>query len=113
VLLVTEDSDLRAVVARVLRTEGYSVTAAAHSGHAILASMQHAVFDVLIIERRLADGRSRSIVERLRQWNPKVRTLRLCDSGGTSPTDLVRPFTADHLLARLRALAPRPSTARG
>ena len=75
--------------------EGYSVSAVAHGGHAVLTSMQQAAFDVLIIEQRLADGRSRSIVERLRQWNPKVRALLLCDAGGTSPTDLVRPFTAD------------------
>ena len=45
-------------------------------------------------------------------WNPKVRTLLLCDAGGTSPTDLVRPFTADDLLEKLRALAPAPSAGR-
>jgi CheY-like chemotaxis protein len=106
VLLLTDNSDLRAVATRVLRAAGYSVCAAAHGGHAVLTSMQQGAFDVLIIERRLADGRSRVIVERLRQWNPKVRALLLCDDGGTSPTDLVRPFTADDLLEKLRALAP-------
>jgi CheY-like chemotaxis protein len=106
VLLLTDDSDLRAVAARVLRAAGYSVCAAEHGGHAVLTSMQQGAFDVLIIERRLADGRSRAIVERLRQWNPKVRALLLCDDGGTSPTELVRPFTADDLLEKLRALAP-------
>ena len=112
VLLLTDDRDLQAVVTRVLRMEGYSVSAVAHGGHAVLTSMQQAAFDVLIIEQRLADGRSRSIDERLRQWNPKVRALLLCDAGGTSPTDLVRPFTADDLLEKLRALTPARSAER-
>jgi DNA-binding response OmpR family regulator len=106
VLLLTDDSDLRAVATRVMRAAGYSVSAAAHGGQAVLSSMQQGAFDVLIIERRLVDGRSRAIVERLRQWNPKVRALLLCDDGGTSPTELARPFTADDLLEKLRGLAP-------
>ena len=112
VLLLTEDSDVRAVIARVLRREGYSVMAAAHTGHAILVSTQRSAFDVLIVEQRLADGHARAVVERLQEWNPNVRTLRLCDAGTSGPTALVRPFTADSLLEKLEALARRTATTR-
>ena len=81
--------------------------AAAHTGHAILVSTQQSAFDVLIVEQRLADGHARAVVERLQEWNPNVRTLRLCDAGTSGPTALVRPFTADSLLKKLEALARR------
>ena len=86
--------------------------AAAHTGHAILVSTQRSAFDVLIVEQRLADGHARAVVERLQEWNPNVRTLRLCDAGTSGPTALVRPFTADSLLKKLEALARRTATTR-
>jgi ActR/RegA family two-component response regulator len=112
---MTEDSDLRVVTARVLRAKGYSVTAAAHSGHAILASLQQAPFDVLVIEQQLAEGSSRSIIDRLQRYNPDLRTVRLYDHvpDAMSATDVVRPFTADDLLNALRAAVPPSSPARG
>ena len=112
VLLLTEDAEFQAVLVRVLRSEGYSVMAAAHTGDAILASMQHGVFDVLIIDQHLAEGHARVVAERLQGWNPKVRTLRLCDAGSTDPASLVRPFTADRLLEKLDALARGSSITR-
>jgi DNA-binding response OmpR family regulator len=110
VLLVTDDRDLRIVVTRVLEDAGYLVMAAAHSGHAILASLKQP-FDVLVIEQALAEGNSRSIADRIQRYNPDLCVVRLCrqDSTPTCDTDLVRPFTADHLLAALRAVARTPS----
>jgi DNA-binding response OmpR family regulator len=110
VLLVTDDADLRRVTARVLEEAGYLVMAAAHSGHAILASLQQP-FDVLVIEQRLAEGSARSIAQRIQRYNPDVCLIRLCPqtSAATCGTDLVRPFTAEDLLAALRAVARTPS----
>ena len=111
VLLVTEDSELRSVTTRVLDDAGYLVMAAAHSGHAILASLQQP-FDVLVIEQRLAEGSARSIADRIQRYNRDVCVIRLCadKAGARQETDLVRPFTADDLLAALRAETRTPST---
>ncbi len=83
--------------------------AAAHSGHAILASLQQP-FDVLVIEQRLAEGSSRSIADRIQRYNPDLCVVRLCarDAAATADTDLVRPFTADQLLAALRSVVRTP-----
>jgi DNA-binding response OmpR family regulator len=110
VLLVTDDADLRGVTTRVLEEAGYLVMAAAHSGHAILASLQQP-FDVLVIEQRMAEGSARSIAHRIQRYNPDVCIIRLCaqKSAATCDTDLVRPFTAEDLLSALRAVARAPS----
>jgi DNA-binding response OmpR family regulator len=110
VLLVTEDSDLKMVTTRVLEAAGYLVMAAAHSGHAILASLQQP-FDVLVIEQRLVEGSARSIAERIQRYNPDLCIIRLCTHAPADPvdTDLVRPFTAEQLLTALRAVVRTPS----
>ena len=112
VLLVTDDGDLRAAAARVLGSAGYAVTAAAHSGHAILASLQ-SNFDVLLIEQRLAEGSSRSIAGRIQRYNPEIRIIRFCGKATAvrNATDVVRPFTADDLFAALRVVVPTASAA--
>jgi CheY-like chemotaxis protein len=109
VLLVTEDTAFRAVTARVLERAGYSVLAAAHSGHAILASLQQS-FDVLVIEQRLIEGSSRSIADRIQRYSPALSIVRIWSTPPASPgdADLVRPFTADALLAALRTLVRTP-----
>jgi DNA-binding response OmpR family regulator len=110
VLLVTEDADLRMATTRVLESAGYLVMPAAHSGHAILASLQQP-FDVLVIEQRLAEGNAHSIAERIQRYSPDLSVVRLCATPATvrGPADLVRPFTADDLLASLRAVARTPA----
>jgi DNA-binding response OmpR family regulator len=112
VLLVTEDRDLRMAAQRVLEAAGYQVMAAAHSGHAILASLQQP-FDALVIEQRLAEGNAGSIAERIQRYNPDLGIVRLCDEASEKqrPGDLVRPFTSDDLLGVLRAVARGPSAA--
>jgi hypothetical protein len=84
--------------------------AAAHSGHAILASLQQP-FDVLVIEQRLVEGSARSIAERIQRYNPDLCIIRLCKQAPADPvdTDLIRPFTADQLLTALRAVVRTPS----
>ena len=110
VLLVTEDAELRAVMTRVLEEAGYLVMAASHSGHAILASFRQP-FEVLVIEQRLMEGSARSIAERIQRYNPDLVIIRLCAQAPASPceTDLVRPFTADDLLAALRSVVRTPA----
>jgi len=105
VLLVTGDDDLRAVAGRVLAREGYRVVAAAHSGHALLASMTSGPIDVVATELRLDDMSGPALVERLRRHHPALQAIYLASSGTPrGESTLVRPFNREDLLARLTAV---------
>ncbi len=80
----------------------------------MLASFRTVPFDVLVIEQRLSEGSSGVITERLQRYNPGIRVIRLCDSGSASkrPTDLIRPFTGDDLIAAVEAVAQRSPSER-
>jgi DNA-binding NtrC family response regulator len=100
VLFVSHDGDLCAVGARILRDAGHDVTTAAHAGHAVLACAK-SDFDVLVIENRMPDESSRTIIDRIRRYCPDVQVVRLCDPVSTvvgKGIAVVRPFTADALL---------------
>lgn len=101
VLFVSHDPDLRAVASRVLAMAGCRVTAAAHAGHASLACMERASFDVLVIEGEMPDGSGQEIADRLRRHCPAVRVVRMWNADSPTPARglaLVRPFTADDLI---------------
>jgi DNA-binding NtrC family response regulator len=102
VLFVSHDADLRAVASRVLAKAGCHVTAAAHAGHAALACIEHGAFDVLLIDERMPDGTGGAIAKRLHRFCPGVPVVRMCDAGqapSADATPVVRPFTADDLIA--------------
>jgi CheY-like chemotaxis protein len=107
VLLVTEDDDLRAVAARVLTREGYRVVAAAHSGHALLAGRTSGPIDILVTEMSMHEMSGPSLAERLRRLHPDLCTIYFANAG-TPECDgvLVRPFTREDLLGRLREAFP-------
>ena len=110
VLLVTGDDDFRAVTGRVLAREGYRVVAAAHSGHALLASMTSGPIDVLATEMLMDDMSGPALAEQLRRHHPGLHAIYLANPG-TAERDgvLVRPFTRDALLARLEAVLSTPA----
>ena len=99
VLFVSHDSDLRAAATRVLTMAGCRVTAAAHAGHASLACAK-GTFEVLVIERRMADGSSRAVARRFQRACPEANIVWVGDSeaGGTADDELARPFTAYDLI---------------
>jgi len=101
VLFVSHDSDLRAAASRVLAMAGCRVTAAAHAGHASLACMETASFDVLVIEGDMPDGSGQDIADRLRRYCPAVQVVRMFNADSAAPASgiaLVRPFLADDLI---------------
>jgi two-component system, cell cycle sensor histidine kinase and response regulator CckA len=104
VLFVTDDSDLRAVAARVLAGAGYRVHAASHSGHALLTAMTTRV-DVLVVELSGPDISGPTLAERIRREQPEVATVYLANSGTPEGLDhlLVRPFTREDLIAGIEA----------
>jgi CheY-like chemotaxis protein len=104
VLFVSPDADLRAVASRVLEKAGCKVTAAAHAGHASLACMEGEAFDVLVIEDQMPDGLSETIANRVRRYYPDVQVVRMCDATPAAAAEgmaVVRPFTADDLIAAI------------
>ena len=102
VLFVSGDADLRAVVSRVLDTEGYQVKAVAHSGHALL-TCRTAEFDLLITELCGPDMSGPALAEQVRRHCPGLTALYLGNAGTAEGVDnlLVRPFTKDDLLERI------------
>jgi DNA-binding NtrC family response regulator len=101
VLFVSDDSDLRAAASRVLTMAGCRVSPAAHAGHASLACIDGA-FDVLILERQMADGSSAAVAERFRRFCPEANIVWIGDSKADGPADdlqIARPFTAYDLIA--------------
>ena len=103
VLLVTADADLRAVGERVLGRAGYAVHVAAHSGHALLVGLTSRI-DVLIAELSAPDISGPALANHLRRHHPKLRAVFMANPGTPEGVEnvIVRPFTRDDLISRLR-----------
>ena len=107
VLIVTEDEALAGACRSALEQVGYTVTVASHSGHALLECMSGRRADVLLTELSMPDGSGPALAERLRRYFPDLGTVYVASAGAPAegPDVLVRPFSRDALLARIRAAA--------
>lgn len=104
VLVITPDSDLRAVLARILTQRGYRVADAAHSGHALLACLTGERIDLAIVESALEDITGAALVEKLRRHQPGLRAVYLAPAGSAAAPDVaVRPLTLDAVLESIEA----------
>ena len=107
ILFVSHDADLRAAASRALTRSGFHVIAAAHAGHASLACAGEHSFDVLVIDNEMPDATGTAILVRLRRYCPELQVVRMCEAG-TAPGGanmVVRPFTADDLIAAVLVAA--------
>ncbi len=104
VLFVSEDTNLRAAISRVLPVEGYEVVTARHSGHALLACLTRRV-DILVTERALVQESGVALARRLKRYQAELRVVYLGPPGESDGDDdlLARPFTSEDLVARLGA----------
>ncbi|HUR20698.1 MAG TPA: hypothetical protein VMZ90_07810 [Vicinamibacterales bacterium] len=95
ILCVSQNSDVRAAVSRVLSRAGWEVMTAAHAGHASLACVAAPPFDVLVVADEEAPGADGgALAVRLRRYCPELRVVRM----------RTNPFAADELIeAVLRA----------
>ncbi|WP_329052150.1 response regulator transcription factor [Amycolatopsis sp. NBC_01488] len=115
-LLVEDDRELAGMLAELLADEGYE-TDAAHDGQRGLHLGLTGRYDVMIIDRRLPVLDGLELLARLRARAVTTRVLVLSALGeladrvggldAGADDYLVKPFEAEELLARLRALGRR------
>jgi DNA-binding NtrC family response regulator len=103
VLIVSHDADYRDVATRVLMKAGHLVTAVPHAGHALIECIQRPTTSVLVINEHGADGAAEDVARRLKRYSRNLRVVCMCDGPATTRGDarVVRPFTADDLLAAI------------
>jgi two-component system response regulator MprA len=120
VLLAEDDRSVRTAIERLLRLEGYDVRSVADGAHAIDAAVAGPV-DVVVLDVMMPFVDGLSAAAELRRRGVRTPILFLTardrvadrvaglDAGGDDY--LVKPFAAEELLARLRALLRRGSEA--
>jgi two-component system response regulator MprA len=122
VLVAEDDQRVRDSLARALVYEGYDVSTAVDGADALVA-MADVVPDVLVLDVLMPNVDGLTVCRRLRQAGDRTPVLMLTarhevtdrvaglDAGADDY--LVKPFSLDELLARLRALLRRTSVTGG
>ncbi len=120
VLVVEDERDLAAAIARGLRDDGIAVDEA-RDGEEALEKADLAPYDVILLDRDLPRRHGDEVCRELRQQEHPARILML--TAAASVADRIdgldlgaddylgKPFDFDELKARIRALARRPSAA--
>ena len=122
-LVVDDEPRLRDLLADDLSDEGYDVAFAGDGAHAWLALMGEPAPDLVVLDWSLPDEDGPDLCKRMRESGLKTPVLmltghddvhdrvRALDAGVDDY--LVKPFSVDELLARLRALRRRRWAAEG
>jgi two-component system response regulator MprA len=116
VLVVDDDGSIRRMLERTLAAEGYGVTGAADGGSA-LAAIERSVPDVLVLDIGLPGVDGLAVCRRVRNKGLALPILlltardavpdRVAGLDAGADDYLVKPFAAEELLARVRALLRR------
>lgn len=120
VLVVDDEQDLADVIARGLRQGGMAVDVST-SGEDALFKLTITSYDLLVLDRQLPDVHGDDICSQVVTWSKRPRILMLTAAGEIderveglelgADDYLVKPFVMAELIARLRAIARRPSLA--
>ncbi|HEY3737371.1 MAG TPA: response regulator transcription factor [Jatrophihabitans sp.] len=115
ILVVEDDHGLRAVLARGLRTEGFTVLTAADGGAALAAAKTQ--LDAVVMDIGLPDSDGRDVCQAMRARGVDVPIVFLTArqssvdllAGFAAGADdyMIKPFQLSELVARLRALLRR------
>jgi len=116
VIFLEDDSELRSLVTRGLREEGFEVTTASTAGE-LLPTLGDADPDALIVDIGLPDADGRDVVQALRTQGVGAPVIfltardalpdRLAGFAAGGDDYLTKPFAFAELVARLRALIKR------
>jgi two-component system, OmpR family, response regulator MprA len=116
ILVVDDDASIRRMLDRTLGAEGYEVEAAADGGAALVA-VDRSVPDLVVLDVAMAGLDGLAVCRRLRAKGLAVPVLLLTARDAVSDRVagldagaddyLVKPFAAEELLARVRALLRR------
>ena len=120
VLVVEDHEEYADVIVRGLRREGMAVDVA-HDGGAGLVKARVCSYDVVVLDRDLPVLHGDEVCRRLREGGAGTRVLMLTAAVGAAHAAaglklgaddyLAKPFEFVELIARVRALARRPSQA--
>ncbi len=120
VLLVEDDDRLASSVANQLRQAGFAVDVVARGADALRESAI-SPYDAIVLDLQLPDADGMEICRRLRERGTPVRIIMATARDGvadritgldTGADDyLVKPYSVQELIARLRALLRRPESA--
>lgn len=118
ILMIEDDKELCDAVSFRLEQEGFSVTAC-HDGEEGLYYMQESPFDLVILDRMLPHMNGIEVLKeaRTRQIRTPILMLtalgelddRLTGLNGGADDYMVKPFSFEELLARIRCLLRRPA----
>ena len=116
IIVVDDDPPIRRMLERTLAAEGYAVRTAADGG-AALAAVEKSVPDLIVLDVAMPGVDGLAVARRLRAKGLGVPILMLTARDGVpdrvagldagADDYLVKPFAADELTARLRALLRR------
>jgi two-component system OmpR family response regulator len=119
ILVVEDDTEVTAYLERALESEGH-VVACVSDGDAALIEAAHGDYGVLIVDRMLPGLDGIAVIKALRAMARDVPVLILSALGDVDhrveglraggDDYLVKPFAFSELLARVEALARRPSS---
>ncbi|CAD5248643.1 MULTISPECIES: response regulator transcription factor [Halomonadaceae] len=122
ILLVEDELQLAETLRAVLERERFVVDHADRLATAREALML-ASFDLVLLDRTLPDGDGLSLVPAMRASNPGLPIIVLSASGEVSDRVvgldegaddyLIKPFSLDEMLARIRAIRRRPADLAG
>jgi two-component system OmpR family response regulator len=118
VIVLEDDAELRSLVTRALREEGFDVTAAATAAE-LLSRLGDLTPDALIVDIGLPDADGRDVVQAIRAQGVGAPVLfltardalpdRLSGFAAGGDDYVTKPFAFAELVARLRALIRRGS----
>ena len=115
ILIVDDDAQLRQIVAKLLRSEGYKATPVG-SGREMLETMRVASFDLIVLDVMLPGQSGIDLCRQVRQSSSvpiMMLTARSDESDRVLGLEigaddyLTKPFSSRELLARVRALLRR------
>lgn len=122
ILLVEDELQLAEALRAALERERFVVDHADRVATAREAAMT-ACFDLVLLDRTLPDGEGLSLVPALRASNPGLPIIVLSARGEVSDRIvgldegaddyLIKPFSLDEMLARIRAIRRRPAELAG